>query len=76
MTESLWTVVDVAKHLNIQQKKVWLLVRTENIPYVRIGRSLRFRPESIRAWVDAGGWEHPIVAQRQKGDKGPERGNR
>lgn len=45
----LWTVRDVAEALSLSQSTIWLLVSKGEIPVVRLGRSVRFRKETIEA---------------------------
>ncbi len=56
---SLWTLQELATYL--QRSPRWISYRlgrtpeTEgSIPHVRLGRTPRFDPEEIRAWVQAG----------------------
>jgi len=46
----LWTVRDVAAYLGSSAKYVYTLVEQNRIPFTR-GPRLRFRPDSIEAWV-------------------------
>lgn len=49
--EGLWTVEKVAEFLEMHPQTVYAKSRLGEIPSLKIGRSLRFRPEDIRAWV-------------------------
>ena len=42
---------EAAKALAISDRKLWSLTAGREIPCVRIGRSIRYRPESLRAWL-------------------------
>jgi excisionase family DNA binding protein len=42
---------EVRKALRISRTSLWRLVRSGQIPVVRIGRSLRFSNDGVRAWV-------------------------
>jgi excisionase family DNA binding protein len=45
----------VAEMLDVDRFRVYELARTGQIPAVRIGRSIRFNPERVVAWIEAGG---------------------
>lgn len=51
MMESLMTAHQVAELLHLNIYVVYALVRRSEIPAIRIHRTLRFRPEDVRAWV-------------------------
>jgi excisionase family DNA binding protein len=45
----------VADALGVPRYRVYELTRQEKIPAVRIGRSVRYDPDRVAAWIDAGG---------------------
>jgi len=50
----LWTVQDVSTYLGVPVMTLYHWRRTGYGPKgKRIGRHLRYRPEDVRAWVDA-----------------------
>lgn len=49
--EPLWDTDQVARHLQMSPRYVQQLVRDSRIPFVRFGRTLRFHPEEINAWI-------------------------
>lgn len=49
---SLWTAHEVADLLGVSHEYVWQLSREGRIPTVSLGRSRRYRPESILAWLE------------------------
>jgi excisionase family DNA binding protein len=57
MKEPLLTVEEVARALNLRVRQVYLLAEDRRpdrrLPSVKLGRLLRFRPEDVRAYVDA-----------------------
>ncbi len=53
--EALWDVRDVAKFLRMTEGAVYAAVERGQIPCLRLGRRLRFRPDAIQAWVDGKG---------------------
>jgi excisionase family DNA binding protein len=48
----LWTAEDVAERLRMRPDFVYALCRRKQIPHVRLGRSVRFRPEAIARWLE------------------------
>jgi excisionase family DNA binding protein len=52
--ETLWTVKDVSNFLRVPVATIYQWrVRGEGPPAMRIGRHLRFDPESVRSWSRA-----------------------
>ena len=49
--ERLLRAEDVAERIGMTKDFVYALVRRKEIPHVRLGRSVRFRRESIDAWL-------------------------
>ncbi len=49
----------VAAVLGITRWRVYDLARAGILPAVRLGRTLRFDPDRLRAWIDAGGTAKP-----------------
>ena len=37
--------------LGVSDRTVWSLVQRREIPHLRLGKRLLFRPESLRAWL-------------------------
>jgi excisionase family DNA binding protein len=61
--DSLIASEAVATMLGCSRDRVWALVRSNMIPFVRIGkRHIRFAPSKIRIWIDNGGLENPVKA--------------
>ncbi len=47
---------EVAAILRVDKQRVYELVRTRQIPVIRLGeRQYRFSAEAVRRWLDAGG---------------------
>jgi len=77
------TVVEVARLLRVSQRTVQRLVASERIPFVRVGRSVRFRQPSLAAWLASTevrptmGAGHPgEVAKTPRGRERPSRSRR
>jgi excisionase family DNA binding protein len=47
----LWTAHDVAELLGVSHEYIWQLSRESRIPTVCLGRTRRYRRESILAWL-------------------------
>jgi len=52
MTLALLTGEDVAKVLNVSLSFAYQLMRRGEIPTVRLGRSVRVRPEDLYAFIE------------------------
>lgn len=59
--DRLWTVHDVATFLQLSTSWVYKAAALGILPVRRIGASLRFRPDEVRAFA-SGDW-HPIPAE-------------
>ena len=49
--ENLLTIPQLAKFLGVSRPTIYILMRTEGLPFIRLGGSIRFSPASIRAWL-------------------------
>lgn len=47
----LWDVQQTATALSLSAPHIRRLVGEKRIPYVRVGRLIRFRPDDVRAWL-------------------------
>ena len=47
----LWTARDVAELLGVSHEYIWQLSREGRIPTVSLGRSRRYRRDSVLAWL-------------------------
>lgn len=50
--EALWTVAEVARLLTMSPQWVYKHAELGTLPCVRLGSSLRFRPEAIRRYLE------------------------
>jgi excisionase family DNA binding protein len=48
---TLWTVKDAAEYLRCSQSYVYKAAERDLLPTIRIGRMLRFSPESVRSFA-------------------------
>lgn len=51
INEQLLTVDDLAAKLQLAKQTIYNRVSANEIPHVKIGRSLRFRPSEIERWI-------------------------
>ncbi len=47
----LLTPAEAAKALSISERTLWTFTRSNQIPAVHIGRSVRYCPDSLREWI-------------------------
>jgi excisionase family DNA binding protein len=50
--DTLWTVQDVARVLNVPVSWVYARAEDGSVPSVKVGRYRRFEPAAIQAWVE------------------------
>jgi excisionase family DNA binding protein len=62
-TPALVTAEWVAQRTGLHAHTIYKWVREERIPYVRLGRSVRFDRERLEAWFQAGG----TASERREG---------
>ena len=60
----LWTMAETAEWLSVPERMVRRLVAERRIPYVKIGRYVRFRPEDVEAWRDQNVHPAHVIEQR------------
>jgi excisionase family DNA binding protein len=62
-TSRLLEADDVAEYLGVRTDWVYREVRAGRLPHIRLGRAVRFRRESIEAWIDSR--ERGVPARRR-----------
>ena len=50
----LLDIDQLAKHLGTSHRHIRRLIAERRIPYVKVGRLIRFDPDEITAWLDRG----------------------
>jgi excisionase family DNA binding protein len=50
--DTMWTVSDIAKTMQVSRIWVYKLVREKKIPFYHIEKCVRFDPGEIRAWLE------------------------
>ena len=63
-SRGLWTMSETAEWLNVPERMVRRLVAERRIPFVKVGRYVRFRPEDVEGWRD-GNVRPTMVVARQ-----------
>ncbi len=53
--ERLLLADEVAEILRVKKFRVYELVRSNQIPYVKMGRQIRFSESALRDWISKGG---------------------
>lgn len=53
--QTLQSAASIAVLLGTSPHRVYQLARAGQLPSVRLGRSVRFDPVAVRAWIEAGG---------------------
>jgi excisionase family DNA binding protein len=51
--ESLMTVNEVCVKLGVRKRYIYKLTQEGRIPYIKVGKYLRFRPSDIEEWLSA-----------------------
>ncbi len=51
MSRTLLTVPDVANHLRVNTDTVYRLIRTDDLPAIKVGRQWRFVESDIERWM-------------------------
>lgn len=49
----LWGVNECAQALGLSIATIYAFVHQNRIPYIKLGRALRFHPDRIREWIEA-----------------------
>jgi excisionase family DNA binding protein len=49
--DKLWTVKDLSEYLQAKTKTIYDWVHRREIPFVKVGRLVRFRPSEIEKWL-------------------------
>lgn len=49
--EPLITIEAITRWLGVTRPTIYALMERDGLPYIKIGKSLRFSPPSVRAWL-------------------------
>lgn len=64
--ERLLTVEELSNYLSVSEDRIYQLTREGILPHCRLGRSLRYSPSAIQAFIEQGGkslpgvWKHEV----------------
>jgi hypothetical protein len=50
-TERLWTIEDVGAFARVRTSIVRFWLYNTDIPYIKIGKQIRFDPEEVKGWI-------------------------
>ena len=70
VTDRLLRADETAVILDVSLQRLYALAREGRIPSVRIGRQLRFDPNTIAAFINAGGAPLPGIWRREPQSNG------
>lgn len=63
----LLMVEEAAKSLSLSERTLWEATDTGELPAVRLGRSVRYDPADLRAWIDSKKTRGPGDFRRPEG---------
>jgi excisionase family DNA binding protein len=66
----LLTMDELAERLGVTQRHVRRLVAERRVPFLKVGRFVRFDPAQISAWLDS----NRVPGQRAEQPRGPKPG--
>jgi excisionase family DNA binding protein len=64
---ALLTVEDLAVWFRVRKRKVYDLVRNDGLPFLRMGRFLRFRRADVDLWLSARTASVPVPGASRDG---------
>jgi len=50
--DNILTIPEVAKYLKMSKSKIYALVQTGRIPYIRIGKNVRVKEGELQKWLE------------------------
>ena len=51
-SQALWTTEDVVGYLNVTPRTIYRLIRTGELPAIRVGHQWRVRQSDLDEWLD------------------------
>ena len=51
--DRLWTVAEVAEHMRVSNMTVYRLIKSGDLPAIRVGKNYRIRGLELAAYLDA-----------------------
>ena len=61
--DRLWTVAEVAGHMRVSNMTVYRLIKSGDLPAIRVGKNYRIRGQELAAYLDASTTIHRDEAQ-------------
>jgi excisionase family DNA binding protein len=52
MTKKLLNIHEAAEYLGLKVSTLYAWVHQRRVPYVKVGRLVRFRPEALEKWLE------------------------
>lgn len=62
--DRLWTVAEVAGHMRVSNMTVYRLIKSGDLPAIRVGKNYRIRATDLLAYLEAS-VTHPIRTEVQ-----------
>ena len=50
--EKLLNIDEVSELIGLSQSAIYKMVNTKRIPYVKVGRLVKFEPSKIKLWIE------------------------
>jgi excisionase family DNA binding protein len=58
VTDTIYTIPEVARYLKLSKSKVYYLVQRGTIPHVRIGKNVRITERDLKNWLESNSAGH------------------
>lgn len=52
---TLINVASAAQILNVPKSTMYKLVKSKEVPYLKVGKHIRFKPDHLYRWIDSHG---------------------
>jgi len=62
-TEQLWTIEDVAEFLQVKPSVVKYWIYNDTIPYIKLGKYVRFESSEVITWVRENKKQNNIISR-------------
>jgi putative molybdopterin biosynthesis protein len=53
VTDTIYTIPEVARYLKLSKSKVYYLVQRGTIPHIRIGKNVRITERDLQTWLES-----------------------
>lgn len=65
MNDRLYNLKEISEYLGLSESCIYTWVNQRQIPFIKLGRSLKFRFKDIERWID----ENTIVSEKYDFDR-------